>query len=138
MGAAWNHRGLRRDEGVEGAFMDIDPMDLAGDGDDEPSSTDDSAAREKHKSRLNTWVAVTVALLATFLGVCNVKDDNIVQGMQQAQADKIDHWSFYQARNIREEVASATAAQFRLQAQTASGATRQAYMTQAERYRKLA
>jgi len=39
-------------------------------------------------------VAVTVALLATFLGICKVKDDNIVQAMQQAQADRIDHWAF--------------------------------------------
>ena len=45
--------------------------------------------------------------LATFLGVCKVKDDNIVQAMQQAQADRLDHWNFYQARNIREEVAAA-------------------------------
>ena len=51
------------------------------------------------------WVAITVALLATFMGICKVKDDNIVQAMQQAQADKIDHWSFYQARNIRQEIA---------------------------------
>lgn len=28
-----------------------------------------------------------------------------VQAMQQAQADKLDHWAFYQARNLREEVA---------------------------------
>ncbi len=58
-------------------------------------------------SRLNAWVAIAVALLATFMGVCRVKDDNIGQAMQQAQADKIDHWSFYQARNIRQEVAQA-------------------------------
>ena len=29
--------------------------------------------------------------------------------MQQAQADKLDHWSFYQARNIRQEVAAGRA-----------------------------
>ena len=67
-------------------------------------------------SRLNTLVAITIALLATFMGVCKVKDDNIVQAMQQAQADRLDHWSFYQARNLREEVARATADQFRAQA----------------------
>ena len=64
---------------------------------------------EEAKSRLNSWVAISVALLATFMGICSVKDDNIVQGMQQAQADKIDHWAFYQARNIREEVMTSTA-----------------------------
>jgi hypothetical protein len=40
-----------------------------------------------------------------------VKDDNIVQSMQQAQASRIDDWSFYQARNIRQEVAQATLVQ---------------------------
>jgi hypothetical protein len=59
-------------------------------------------------------VAITVALLATFMGICKVKDDNIVQAMQQAQADKLDHWNFYQARNIRQDVAEAAALQMRL------------------------
>ena len=79
--------------------MEIDPLNPPG-AEDQPSSTADARAR-----RLNTWVAVTVALLATFMGICKVKDDNLVQAMQQAQADKLDHWSFYQARNVRQEVA---------------------------------
>ena len=66
--------------------------------------------------RLDRKVALTVALLASFMGVCKVKDDNIVQGMQQAQADKIDHWSFYQARNLRQEQAHTTLLQLRLAA----------------------
>jgi hypothetical protein len=52
---------------------------------------------------LNRKIAITIALLASFMGICKVKDDNIVQAMQQAQADKIDHWSFYQARNLRQQ-----------------------------------
>jgi hypothetical protein len=28
--------------------------------------------------------------------------------MQQAQADKLDHWAYYQARNLRREIAEAT------------------------------
>ena len=65
-------------------------------------------------SRLDRKVALTVALLASFMGVCKVKDDNIVQAMQQAQADKLDHWNFYQARNVRQDLAEATATQLRL------------------------
>jgi hypothetical protein len=56
----------------------------------------------------SSFGANPAALLATFMGICKVKDDNIVQAMQQAQADKIDHWSFYQARNIRQEIAQST------------------------------
>ena len=73
-------------------------------------------AAEARASRLNAAVAVVVALLTTFMGVCKVKDDNIVQAMQQAQADKLDHWAFYQARNQREEVARAALVQLRLAA----------------------
>jgi hypothetical protein len=88
--------------------MDINPLE-ATDGASAPAKAD-------RPSRLNAAVAITVALLATFTGICKVKDDNIVQAMQQAQADKIDHWAFYQARNVREEVGRATVAQLRLQA----------------------
>ena len=72
------------------------------------------SASGNHAARLTTHVAITVALLATFLGICKVKDDNIVQAMQQAQTDKLDHWNFYQARNIREEIAAAAVAQLKL------------------------
>ena len=64
--------------------------------------------------RLNMAVAVTVAVLATFMGICKVKDDNLCQAMQAAQANKLDHWNFYQARNIREEVARSTLVQIKL------------------------
>ena len=73
-----------------------------------------TASADARARRLNTWVAITVALLATFMGICKVRDDNLVQAMQQAQADKIDHWSFYQARNIRQEVAQAAEDQLEL------------------------
>src|SRR6202008_991913 len=89
--------------------MDIDSQQLV----------ESPAAGDRKAALLNTLVAITVALLATFMGVCKVKDDNIVQAMQQAQADKLDHWNFYQARNIRQEVAMAAAAQLRLAAASA-------------------
>ena len=88
--------------------MEINPLDQVEGADDPPASRD-----EARKSRLNTRVALTVALLATFTGVCKVKDDNIVQAMQQAQADRVDDWSYYQAKNVREEVARAAADELR-------------------------
>jgi glutathione S-transferase len=89
--------------------MAIDPLN--------PASLDDAAATansDARARRLNTWVAITVALLATFMGICKVRDDNLVQAMQQAQADKIDHWSFYQARNIRQQIAQTSVDQLEL------------------------
>ncbi len=87
--------------------MDFDPMESV-------NAATEGSDHHSAASRLSTWVAITVALLATFLGVCKVKDDNIVQAMQQAQADKLDHWSYFQARNIREEIAKATLTQLSL------------------------
>jgi hypothetical protein len=102
--------------------MDIDPMDSAA-----GAAEDATAARDRDRAQLGTRVAITVALLATFLGVCKVKDDNIVQAMQQAQADKLDHWNFYQARNIRQEVAAAATVQLRLAAASAPAAQQESY-----------
>jgi len=102
--------------------MDIEPVD----------------SREGRLTRLNAAVALSVALLGTVMGVCKVKDDNIVQAMQQAQADKIDHWAFYQARNLREEVARSTLVQLRLQAAGRPTGERAAYDTAIAQYEKLA
>ena len=43
--------------------------------------------RESH-SHLNSAVAILVALTATFMALCNVKDGNITQAMTQAQAHR--------------------------------------------------
>src|SRR5437773_9893979 len=102
----------------------------------DPLQTQDAA--DARASRLNTWVAVAVALLATFMGICKVKDDNIVQAMQQAQADKLDHWNFYQARNIRQEVATAAATQLKLAAAAAPPAQQEGYRVAIASYEGLA
>ena len=110
--------------------MDINPLEAVEPAEEPPATS--------KRSRLNPAVAVTVALLATFMGICKVKDDNIVQAMQQAQADKIDHWAFYQARNLREEVAKATLVQLRLQAADRPPEKRAGYDEAIAQYEKLA
>jgi len=109
--------------------MEIDPLDMV------TQPTD--IAVVKKAAWLNPAVAITVALLATFMGICKVKDDNIVQAMQQAQADKLDHWQFYQARNIREEIAKSTLVQLKLQAATAPTSLRGAYEEPIRNYEAL-
>ena len=101
----------------------------------EVNPLEDSAPRS---SRLNATVAVSVALLSTVMGIGKVKDDNIVQAMQQAQADKVDHWNYYQARNLREEIARATLAQLRLQAADRPAQQQGDWQVQIDRYEKLA
>jgi len=112
--------------------MDIDPKDMLSQA--ETARTE----REARSARLNAAVAVTIALLATFMGICKVKDDNIVQAMQQAQADKLDHWAFYQARNIRQEIAEATLTQLELSRPAATAAAAPAHDAAIAKYRKLA
>ncbi len=96
------------------------------------------AAQERAASQLNTWVAISIALLSTFMAICKVKDDNIVQAMQQAQADKIDHWSYYQARRLREDLATANADTFKLLAGGADERTAQVLQAASSRYTALA
>jgi hypothetical protein len=117
--------------------MDPDPMQYLEE-DGEQAKTEEAQRASKARSQLNTLVAITVALLATFMGICKVKDDNIVQAMQQAQADKIDNYSWYQARNIREEVARATLAQLTLQAGSAPAQAQAAYQEQIKAYTAIA
>lgn len=108
--------------------MDINPLETV------------EAARESpaRPARLNAAVAISVALLSTLMGICKVKDDNIVQAMQQAQADKVDHWAFYQARNLREEVAKASLVQLRLQAAALPESQRAGYAQAIAQYQQLA
>jgi hypothetical protein len=112
--------------------MELDPLDPAGGDPGDGRSTSDTRAR-----RLNSLVAITVALLATFVGICKVKDDNIVQAMQQAQADKLDHWSFYQARNVRQEVAQAQLDQLQLAAAVQPKTTQDRYAPLITKYQAL-
>ena len=109
--------------------MEIDPLEVV--------ESSKSQAGAKKPSWLNPAVAITVALLATCMGIFKVKDDNIVQAMQQAQADKLDHWQFYQARNVREEIAKATLVQLRLQSLAGNQAQQGAYLEQIQKYEAL-
>ena len=110
--------------------MEVDPLDTI-------DRLEEASHADRASMRLNTLVAITIAILATFMGICKVKDDNIVQSMQQAQADKLDHWAYFQARNIREEVADATLEQLRLASPTAPQSAQATYAAAIQRYEAL-
>src|SRR6478609_10039745 len=67
------------------------------------------------KSKINSRVALFVAITATFMALCNVKDGNIVQAMSQAQAHAIDAWSYFQAKSTKEAIAENSLKLFKLQ-----------------------
>ena len=72
------------------------------------------AIEKARESRLNSVIAVFVALTATFMALNNVKDGNIVQAMQQAQANGVDAWAYYQAKGTKENLAISAREQIEL------------------------
>ena len=111
--------------------MDIDPMEMI-----------DEGAGEKHKddatARLNTKVAATVAILATFMAICEIKKGALDQDMQAAQIEKNDTWAWYQARNIRQEVMDTSARQLEAIAVGQPQASREAMLAEAVNQKKSA
>src|SRR5689334_19611163 len=59
-------------------------------------------------SRLNSIIAVAVAIAATLMALDNIKDGNVTQAMAQAQAHAVDAWSYYQAKSTKQNLAEAT------------------------------
>ncbi|SBT10206.1 conserved membrane hypothetical protein [Candidatus Accumulibacter aalborgensis] len=63
----------------------------------------DKAGRSS--DRLNSVIALLVAVLATVMALFNVKDGNIVQAMAQAQARSVNAWSYFQAKSTKQSLA---------------------------------
>ena len=85
----------------------------------EGGDDDGGDKREKdERSKLNSIVAASVALVATFMAVCNVKAGNVVQAMGKTQIEVIDTWSFFQAKSTKQSLAEAAVDQLSLQRET--------------------
>jgi molecular chaperone GrpE (heat shock protein) len=118
--------------------MDPDPMEFVEEDEPEEETTQTEDKPKRPLNSLNTLVALLVALLATFMGICQVKSGNIVQAMQQAQVDKIDNYAWYQARNLREEIARANVANLTAQAAAAPPQAQAAIQEQIKIYQGIA
>lgn len=81
------------------------------------------AIEKARESRLNGAIAALVAISATLMALNNVKDGNIVQNMQQAQANGVDAWAYYQAKGTKQNLATAAREQIELMRDTAPAAT---------------
>jgi hypothetical protein len=75
----------------------------------------DDAVEGGSRDRLNSTIALTVAITATFTALCNVKDGNVVQAMAQDQASAVDAWSYYQAKGTKQNLAESTLDQLTLE-----------------------
>jgi hypothetical protein len=72
--------------------------------------------------RLHSLIAVLVAVSATFMALCNVKDGNVVQNMAQDQAKQVDAWSYYQAKSTKLNLAESMLDQLAVQRALAGNA----------------
>lgn len=72
-------------------------------------------------SPLNSIVALLVAVTATFMAICNIKDGNIVQTMAQTETRSVDSWAFYQAKSIKQHLAENALDQVRLRIEVDTG-----------------
>lgn len=70
--------------------------------------------KENGGGALEAAIGVMVVLLATFLGICNVKSGNIGQGMEKKQVERNNNWAWYQARTIRSTVYECSAEELKL------------------------
>ena len=67
-----------------------------------------NAVEQARDSRLNSIIALLVAMAATLMALDNIKDGNVGQAMAQAQNRYVDAWSFYQAKSTKQNLAEAT------------------------------
>jgi valyl-tRNA synthetase len=100
------------------------------------SDTIQETVSHGRESKINATVAVLVALTATFMAICNVKDGNIVQAMSQAQAHSIDAWSYFQAKSTKEAIVENSLEIIKLQKGVDNAAIIKKYEEQIARYEK--
>ena len=81
----------------------------------EISETIQEPIEKAGNSKINSRVALFVAITATFMALCNVKDGNIVQAMSQAQAHSISAWGYFEAKSTKQAIAEGNLETLQLQ-----------------------
>lgn len=61
-----------------------------------------------NESRLNSKIAIFVALTATFMAICNIKGGNIVQNMSKAQSKAVNNWAYFQSKSTKQNLSENT------------------------------
>ncbi len=88
------------------------------------------------KNKINSMVAVMVAITATFMALCNVKDGNVVQAMSQAQANALNAWSYFEAKSTKQAIAENSLELLKLQHIPQSESAIKNYEEKINRYEK--
>jgi hypothetical protein len=98
------------------------------------NETIQESMEQANKSWINSRVALFVAITATFMAICNVKDGNVVQAMSQAQAHAIDAWSYFQAKSTKQAIAENSLELIKLQNPPNSSDIIKKYQDEVTRY----
>lgn len=64
----------------------------------------EAGADDRAGERLNNRIALTIALLATFMAISTIKSGNVEAAVAQAQAERNNSWAWYQAVRVREDM----------------------------------
>jgi Domain of unknown function (DUF4337) len=94
---------------------------------------DIEVSAEAKDKRLNRLIAVTVVTLSVVMGLCNIKDGNIVQAMQYAKADAVDTWGEYQATKTKLHIAQTAGNELQIIAASANDAGQKMASVQMDR-----
>lgn len=87
------------------------------------SETVNEAVENARESKLNGVIALSVAVSATWMALCNVKSGNVVQAMAKTQVASNNQWSYYQAKSTKQNVAESTSQQLEILRDTLPGLT---------------
>ena len=100
------------------------------------SETIQEQIEQSNKNKINSRVALFVAITATFMALCNVKDGNVVQAMSMAQAHAIDSWSYFQAKSTKQAMAENSLEMLTAQKTAGDDSLIRKYTEQVARYEK--
>jgi ABC-type multidrug transport system fused ATPase/permease subunit len=100
------------------------------------NETIQESVEQATKSKINSRVALFVAITATFMALCNVKDGNIVQAMSQAQAHSISAWSYFEAKSTKQSIAQGNLELLKMQPSANNEAAIKEYEGKIQRYEK--
>ena len=71
----------------------------------EPKRSRSRTRRRRRAADRTSTTSLSVAIIATFIALCNVKAGNVTQAMQQAQANSVDAWAYFQAKGTKLNIA---------------------------------
>ncbi|MEY5016686.1 MAG: hypothetical protein RIS92_3044 [Verrucomicrobiota bacterium] len=54
---------------------------------------------------LNVGISFAVAIAGTFMALCEVKSGNVAQAIENAQSQRLNEWSYFQAKSTKQSVA---------------------------------